>query len=117
MPASREYVYSTDPAWCARCRQIPCACVSGSKASATPLQGQTAKLRLEKSGRGGKIVTVVFNLTLSDTTRRELLKTLQKACGTGGTLKDATLELQGDHRDRLETVLSQMGLKVKRAGG
>lgn len=110
-----EVVYSTDAAWCPRCRRSPCACAAAAK-PAGPLQG-TAKLRLEKSGRGGKVVTVVFNLVAAPAQFRDLLRDLQKACGTGGTAKDDRIEIQGDHRDRVEERLRALGFQVKRAGG
>ncbi|HEY4001797.1 MAG TPA: translation initiation factor [Candidatus Xenobia bacterium] len=104
-----EHTYSTDPAWCARCKHLPCIC--------PPLSAQTAKIQLQKGGRGGKVVTVVFNLDVKDEVLRDLLRTLQKACGTGGTVKDGQIEIQGDHRDTIEAKLKASGLKVKRAGG
>ncbi len=48
---------------------------------------------------------------------KELLKTLKTRCGTGGALKGQTLEIQGDHREAIEKLLGERGMKVKRAGG
>lgn len=109
-----EVVYTTGPK-CPRCYSSPCKCKR--EAPDTPLEGQTAKVRLEKGGRGGKVVTVVFNLTGRPDRLKDLLRDLQKACGTGGTLRPDGLEIQGDHRDRIEAHLTSKGLKVKRAGG
>lgn len=75
------------------------------------------KMRLEKSGRGGKAVTVLFELGMAPEQGKELQKKLQKACGTGGTYKEGRIEIQGDFRDRIEAELAQLGFKVKRAGG
>lgn len=111
----REFVYSTDSSWCSKCKKSPCACAQ-AKAPARPGSGP-GKMRLERSGRGGKMVTVLFELPLDEAGMKELLKVLKTKCGTGGALKDRTLEIQGDHRDKIEAVLAERGLKVKRAGG
>ncbi|MGC4084027.1 MAG: translation initiation factor [Vicinamibacterales bacterium] len=73
----------------------------------------TAKLRMEKAGRGGKTVTVVDGLPKNDAFLRELCAELKRACGTGGAVKDGTIELQGEHRDRLRTLLAQKQFIVK----
>ncbi|MBM3462496.1 MAG: translation initiation factor [Armatimonadetes bacterium] len=110
-----EVVFTTDPKDCPRCHRSPCKCPPAS--SGKPLAGQTAKIRLEKGGRKGKTVTVVFNLNADAARLKDLLRDLQKACGTGGTARPDGLEIQGDHRDRIEAHLLGQGLKVKRAGG
>jgi len=74
-------------------------------------------MRLEKSGRGGKTVTAIYDLPADDGANEALCKALKTRCGTGGTLKDRVIEIQGDHRDRIEALLIERGLKVKRAGG
>jgi len=71
-----------------------------------------ARVRLERKGRAGKTVTVVEGLALSDDQLRILLKDLQHACGTGGTLKDHHLEVQGDFQAKLKTLLAQRGYKL-----
>jgi translation initiation factor 1 len=68
----------------------------------------------ERAGRGGKTVTVVRGLS-GDATA--LLGDLRRLCGTGGTLKDGALELQGDHRERVAAHLRGLGHRVKLAGG
>lgn len=77
----------------------------------------TLRTRLEKSGRGGKVVTVVFDLPADAAANQALCKDLKTRCGSGGTLKDRVIEIQGDHRDRVEALLVEKGFKVKRAGG
>lgn len=77
----------------------------------------TLRMRLEKSGRGGKTVTAVFDLPADAAANQALCKALKTACGSGGTLKDRVIEIQGDHRDRVEALLIEKGFKVKRAGG
>jgi translation initiation factor 1 len=72
-----------------------------------------AKLRMEKKGRGGKIVTVVYDLPQNDAFLKELAQELKRACGTGGAVADNTIELQGDLRDRVREYLVKKGWQVK----
>jgi translation initiation factor 1 len=72
-----------------------------------------AKLRMEKKGRGGKTVTVVDGLPRNSAFLKELSHELKRACGTGGAVLDGAVELQGDLRDRVRTVLEQKGYVVK----
>lgn len=106
-----EVVYTTDPNDCPRCHQKPCRCKAPPPDR--PLEGQTARLRVERGGRRGKVVTVISNLVASPARLRDLLRDLQKACGTGGTVRPDGLEIQGDHRDRLTEHLKALGLKVR----
>jgi len=71
----------------------------------------------ESKGRGGKTVTVVRGLPLDADALAALGKALRTACGTGGTVRDSQLELQGDHVDAVLAALSARGLRAKRAGG
>jgi translation initiation factor 1 len=64
-----------------------------------------------------RVVTVVVGLRGSAAEVAALAKELKTACGTGGTVKDGALELQGDHRPRVEAVLDARGLRHKRSGG
>lgn len=88
-----------------------------SQAKSLPPQQQTAYLHRESGGRGGKIVSVVKNLVLTEDDLRALAKTLKQECGTGGTVKDGMIEIQGEHRQRMAEVLTRLGYKVKIAGG
>ena len=63
------------------------------------------------------MVTVVSGLPGGAAEVAALAKTLKAACGAGGTVKDGLLEMQGDHRDRIESALAARGLKSKRSGG
>jgi translation initiation factor 1 len=72
-----------------------------------------AKLRMEKKGRGGKMVTVVDGLPNNADFLKELSQELKRACGTGGAVKDGTIELQGEFRDRLRELLAKKGYAVK----
>lgn len=72
-----------------------------------------AKLRIEKSGRGGKTVTVVDGLPRNRAFLTELGKELKRQCGTGGSIGDTAVEVQGDHRERLRALLLAKGWTVK----
>jgi len=82
-----------------------------------PPQQQTAYLHRESKGRGGKIVTLVKNLTLSPADMKSLSKKLKSVCGSGGTVKEGMIEIQGEHREKIAAALENMGYKVKIAGG
>jgi predicted translation initiation factor SUI1 len=77
----------------------------------------TAKVGRETSGRRGKGVTTVFDVPLDETALKELAATLKQRCGTGGTVKDGRIEIQGDQRERIIGELEKLGYKVKRVGG
>jgi translation initiation factor 1 len=68
---------------------------------------------MEKKGRGGKTVTVVYDLPRNDAFLKTLSQELKKACGTGGAVFDDTIELQGDMRDRVRDALTKKGYVVK----
>ena len=72
-----------------------------------------AKLRLEKAGRGGKSVTVVYDLPRNAAFLKALCQELKRACGVGGAVRDDAVELQGDLRDRLRDLLVKKGFGVK----
>jgi translation initiation factor 1 len=71
----------------------------------------------ETQGRNGKAVTVVSGLPLLPDELKALAKELKQRCGTGGTVKDGVLEIQGDHRDLIVEELARRGYDVKRSGG
>ena len=105
---SPRIVYSTDPepaSLCPRCGRQPCVC---DKINLAPRQ-QTAYVQRDRKRRAGKTVTVITGLQHTPATFRELLKTLQSTCGTGGTVKEGELEIQGDHGDRIAEKLQDLG--------
>jgi len=77
----------------------------------------TVKVGRETAGRRGKGVTTVFDIPAGEAAIRELAATLKQKCGTGGTVKDGRIEIQGDQRERIVVELEKLGYKVKRAGG
>lgn len=75
-------------------------------------------VKREKSGRGGKTVTVVYGMRhIEKAEREQLLKQMKSTCGVGGTMKGATLEVQGDNRERVQRILETAGFRVVLAGG
>ena len=109
-------VYSTATGGiCATCGwpQRDCKCSSQfARDQAVPAK-ITAKLRVEKKGRGGKTVTVVFDLPNNAAFLKDLASELKRACGTGGAVVDNTVEIQGDLRDRVRAALIKKGFGVK----
>ena len=110
-------VYSTDGGtMCPACRKPVAACVCGQTRAAGSADG-IVRVSRETQGRAGKGVTVIRGLPLEAAALAELGKRLKAACGTGGTVKDGAIELQGDHRDAVVETLHKQGWTVKRAGG
>ena len=90
---------------------------TSANAASLPSQQQTIYLHRESSGRAGKAVTLVKKLSLSEDDLKALAKKLKQECGTGGTIKDGIIEIQGEHREKIADVLQKLGYKVKIAGG
>ncbi|NJK41585.1 MAG: translation initiation factor [Acaryochloridaceae cyanobacterium SU_2_1] len=82
-----------------------------------PPAQQSLKIQVSRKGRKGKTVTVVSGFQTKPATLTDLTKTLKAQCGTGGTLKEGTIEIQGDHRQKLAEVLQKLGYRVKFLGG
>ena len=82
-----------------------------------PPSQQTAVIHRASKGRGGKVVTLVKNLHLAPDDHKALTKHLKQTCGSGGTLKDGVIEIQGDHRESIAVALQHLGYKTKMAGG
>ena len=117
MPATGGLVYSTEAGrMCPACRRGVASCSCGVSAP-RPAGDGIVRISRETGGRGGKTVTVVRGLSLDDASLATLAKRFKATCGTGGTVKDGVIELQGDHRDTLMALLANEGLRVKRAGG
>lgn len=122
MPSMRQrgpggLVYSTEGGrMCPGCRQPQAACRCGTTPPRTGGDG-TVRVSRETAGRGGKAVTVVRGLVLGPDELTSVAKQLKAACGSGGTVKDGAIEVQGDHRDRVVAWLQAEGHRVKRAGG
>ena len=98
---------------CPKCRRPVMRC--GCKSEARPEGDGVVRVRREV--RRGKPVTVVLGLPLNEVELRELAKRLKKKCSSGGSAKDAQIEIQGDHREVLVRELEARGYSVKLAGG
>ncbi len=116
MKSSGGLVYSTDSGrMCPACRLPVAQCVCG-KQQAAPVGDGILRVSRETKGRGGKAVTLVKGLALDSVALVILSKQLKAACGSGGTVKDGVIEVQGDHIDKLVAWLAKAGFVVKRAG-
>jgi len=110
-------VYSTERGLvCPECR-LPVAKCRCRKDSPPPAGDGVVRVRRETKGRGGKTVTTVHGVPLPGEALRDLASELKRRCGTGGTLKDGVIEIQGDHRETIVAELSRKGFTVKPAGG
>ena len=110
-------VYSSGGgATCPRCRRPAKACRCKGAASKPAGDGRVRVGRATQ-GRKGKGVTTVTGLPLRPEELAKLGKELKRLCGSGGTVKDGVVEVQGDHRDRVVAWLADRGYEVKRAGG
>lgn len=109
-------VYSTDTGrLCPDCQKPIAECICSKMA--VPEGDGTVRIRRETKGRGGKTVTVISGVPLALDELKTLAAQLKKRCGTGGTLKDGVIEIQGEHVDLLMAELINQGFKVKRSGG
>ncbi|WP_309681177.1 translation initiation factor Sui1 [Polaromonas sp.] len=110
-------VYSTDAGrMCPDCRQPVAGCVC-KLAKPLPKTDGVARVSRQTRGRGGKTVTQVTGLALDVPALAQLGKQLRTACGSGGTVKDGVIEVQGDHRALVMDTLQQQGYRVKPSGG
>ena len=109
-------VYSTSTdGTCPGCGwpQRDCKC-SSQRAANEPIPARiVAKLRMEKKGRGGKTVTVVYGLPKNEAFLKTLCGELKRACGTGGAVVDGGVEVQGELRERVRDALTKKGYVVK----
>ena len=110
-------VYSTESGrTCPDCQQPRSQCQCTSQ-EAIPEGDGIVRISRETKGRKGKGVTLIRGIPLAEKDLKALAKKLKAKCGTGGTVKDGVIEIQGDQRDLLVTELSQRGYTVKKAGG
>lgn len=120
--SNARLVYSTGPGrLCPECGRPTAECrCRRSKAAlpATAARGDgTVRVGRETKGRKGKGVTVVTGLPLAAEALEELATRLKKRCGSGGTVHEGVIEIQGDHRDVLVAELAKLGYAAKRSGG
>jgi len=110
-------VYSSEHGQvCPDC-ESPIARCRCRKASRADRGDGIVRIRREVKGRRGKTVTAISGIPLAEDDLRELAGDLKRGCGTGGSVKDGVIEIQGDHRDALAAWLRERGYTVKLAGG
>ena len=110
-------VYSTGVgSLCPNCRRPvrECVCPKGAPGAAKP---SAVRVGRETKGRAGKGVTTVTGLPLSSSEIDSLAAQLKKRCGSGGTVRDGVIEIQGDHRDLIVAELTKLGWPAKKSGG
>jgi len=115
-------VYSTDSGRiCTGCRKPAAGCVCKKKTPQKKSSGYPddgiVRIRREVKGRKGKTVTAIFGIPLGDKELQAFAKTLKQRCGTGGSVKDGVIFIQGDHRKALQDEIATQGYTVKHAGG
>lgn len=104
---------------CPQCRQPLAQCLCAARAAQEAQRAGDGIVRVsrETQGRGGKDVTVVRGLQLDAAALAALGRQLKAACGSGGTVKDGVVEVQGEHVLKVVAWLQAQGHRVKRAGG
>ena len=111
-------VYSTEHGRiCPECGKPEDRCECRNSKESPAAGDGIVRLRREVKGRGGKTVIVITGIPLEDKGLGALGKKLKKRCGTGGSVKNGVIEIQGEHRDTLIAELTKLGYKVKLAGG
>jgi len=115
---NKHLVYSTEfGRICPNCGN-PIAKCNCSKNKSNIISGDgIVRIRRELKGRKGKTVTTISGIPLNKDSLSELAADLKKKCGTGGSVKENTIIIQGDHRNKLVSLLEKEGYKVKLAGG
>ena len=119
---SDRLVYSSDGGrvnTCPTCGQPykQCRCDAPAAGPAAKKSDGIVRVMRDRKGRGGKTVTVIDGMMGSEAELTTLAQQLKKLCGSGGTVKEGIIEIQGDHCDTVQAKLSALGYKVKRAGG
>lgn len=110
-------VYSSETGRiCPGCGKPVAACACRKQTVAPPSDG-VVRVGRETKGRKGKGVTIITGVPLAGEELKELAGQLKKRCGTGGTVKEGVIEIQGDQRELIMTLLQERGWKVKRTGG
>jgi len=111
-------VYSTGAGrTCPKCRRPVEECRCREKAAGRPVGDGYVVVGRQTKGRKGKGVTVISGLPLPESGLADLARDLKKKCGSGGTVRDGVIEIQGDHRDALVEELRRLGYRAKRSGG
>jgi translation initiation factor 1 len=116
-PMTARIVYSTGIGiLCPNCRRAvrDCVCPKGAPGAAAV---RAVRVGRETKGRAGKGVTTITGLPLALSDMDALAAQLKKRCGSGGTVRDGVIEIQGDHRDVIVAMLIKLGWPAKKSGG
>ena len=115
---NNNLVYSTDHGqMCPGCNRPKDKCTCKSKSQLIPTTDGIVRITRQTKGRKGKGVSIITGLPLPETELKQLATKLKTKCGTGGTCKNGTIEIQGDNREKIKSELEALGYKVKLAGG
>ena len=117
MSGSRTVYSSQHGRMCPRCGKPVAHCACKKAATGAAKGDGVVRVGRETKGRKGKGVTVVTGVPLSGDALDDLGSQLKRTCGSGGTVRDGVIEIQGDHRDLLVAELAKRGWTVKRSGG
>ncbi len=118
MSKSSRLVYSTDSGkTCPQCEKAQAQCSCAQHSVGKSYADGRLRIRRETKGRKGKGVTLVDGLALPLPEMEKLAKQLKNRCGSGGTVKDGMIEIQGDHRATVQELLEQLGYRSIQAGG
>jgi translation initiation factor 1 len=111
-------VYSSEEGqMCPRCERPMSACRCAGESSSQGASDGPVRVGRETKGRKGKGVTIVTGVPLAGAELKAFVKELKARCGSGGTIKDGVIEIQGEHRDTIVAEIEKRGWTVKRAGG
>jgi translation initiation factor 1 len=102
---------------CPKCGQPLKKCYCNNTPDKQSKKDGIIRIQRETKGRKGKGVTLITGIPLAGAELKALAKTLKQKCGTGGTIKNGVIEIQGDHRELLLELLKEKGWQVKKAGG
>lgn len=116
--SNSRLVYSDETgSTCRKCGQSLRKCQCNNKSTNNDKSDGIVRIQRESKGRKGKGVTLITGIPLAGDELKALAKSLKQKCGTGGTIKNGIIEIQGDHRELLLSLLEEKGWKVKKAGG
>lgn len=116
MKKNNRLVYSTDAKECPNCRKRLDKCSCKKTAQKLP-NDSVVRISRQTKGRKGSGVSIITGVPLAASELKALAKQLKSKCGSGGTVKDGSIEIQGDHRQILMEELKKKGWTVKLAGG
>jgi translation initiation factor 1 len=118
MPKDFALVYSSEKGRvCPDCERPKANCICKATSTAKIQGSGKVRVRRETQGRGGKTVTTISGLALSETNLAKLGSELKRACGSGGTVKEGVIEIQGDHTEKLLEELRKRKIEAKKGGG